>query len=32
MDWLLLGDFLVMSILIMASADIKTDWLMFAIA
>ena len=31
MDWLLLGDFLVMSILIMASADIRSDWLMFVV-
>ena len=31
MDWLLLFDFLVMTILIMANADIKKDWTIFAI-
>ena len=31
MDWLLLFDFLVMTILIMANANIKKDWTIFAI-
>jgi hypothetical protein len=31
MDWLLLGDFLAMSVLIMANADLRTDWMIVLI-
>jgi hypothetical protein len=30
-DWLLLGDFAAMSLLIMAGADVRRDWLMIAV-
>lgn len=31
LDWLLLGNFLAMSLLIMAEADLRRDWLIFAV-